>query len=123
MTKSNYTQLESLYEKYVKNGLRVLAFPCNQFGKQEPGSNAEIEKFATDMGVKFDMYAKIDVNGENAHSLYKYLKNQKNVHGFLTNDIKWNFTKFLIDKTGKPVKRFGPKESPISMEDDIKSLL
>jgi len=122
LTDLNYRQFVSLYDKYEKDGLRILAFPCNQFGHQEPGTNAEIAKFAAGYGVKFDMYSKIDVNGDDAHPLWKFLKSKQG--GALGMDfIKWNFTKFLVDRDGVPIKRFGPKESPDSMEADIKKCL
>lgn len=95
-----------------------MAFPCNQFGNQEPGTNAEIKKFAEKYGVKFDMFAKIDVNGDTAHPLWKYLKEKQS--GFITDGIKWNFAKFIIDKNGQPVKRFGTTTAPLGMEDDLK---
>jgi len=117
----NYKQLVGLYDKYAQDGLRILAFPCNQFGSQEPGTDAEIKAFAAGYGVKFDMFSKIDVNGDDAHPLFKYLKKKQG--GTLGSFIKWNFTKFLVNKQGIPVKRFGPQEDPITMEGDIKKCL
>lgn len=118
-TEKNYTQLQTLHEKYAEGkGLRILGFPCNQFGSQEPGSEEEIKKFVTERyGVKFDMFSKIDVNGNNAHPLYKYLKAKQG--GTLGDFIKWNFTKFLVNREGKPVKRYAPNTEPLSIEKDF----
>ena len=93
------------------DGLRILAFPCNQFGYQEPGTNEEIKQFVSKYGVEFDMFDKINVNGGNAHPLFNYLKEKQG--GTLGNFIKWNFTKFVIDKNGQPVARFAPTNDPI----------
>lgn len=123
-TRANYTQLVELHNKYNKTEqkLAILAFPCNQFGSQEPGSNSEIKKFAEGYGVKFDMFEKIDVNGGKAHPLWVYLKDKQG--GLLGSAIKWNFTKFVVDKSGKPVARFGPMDDPIpKVEEEIKKLL
>lgn len=99
-------------------GLRILAFPCNQFGSQEPGTNEEIKAFATGKyGVQFDMFSKINVNGNDAIPLWKYLKNKQG--GTLGDFIKWNFTKFLVDKNGQPVKRYAPNEEPFSIKKDL----
>ena len=102
-----------LHKKYSETGIKlaILAFPCNQFGSQEPGTNKEIKKFAEGYGVKFDMFEKVDENGKNAHPLWVYLKEQEG--GFLGSSIKWNFTKFVINKEGKPVARLGPMDDPI----------
>lgn len=117
-----YEGLEALYQEYRDKGLEILGFPCNQFAGQEPGDSADIENFCSvNYGVSFPMFAKIDVNGKNAHPLYKYLK--KELPGTLTNAIKWNFTKFLIDANGKPVKRFAPTTEPSSIKSDIEKLL
>lgn len=117
-----YEGLEVLHEKYGNNGLKVLGFPCNQFGKQEPGSDKEIAQFCQlNFGVTFQMFSKIDVNGENEHPLYTFLKNEKG--GLLGDNIKWNFTKFLIDKEGNVVKRYGSTTKPKSIEKDIKKYL
>lgn len=114
--------LENLYKKYEKDGLVILGFPCNQFAKQEPGSNETIEEFCTiNYGVTFNMFAKIDVNGNNAHPLFNYLKCE--LGGCLNDSIKWNFTKFLIDRNGKPVIRFAPTVTPNKIENYISSLL
>ena len=93
------------------DGLKILAFPCNQFGSQEPGSNEEIKNFVSKYGVQFCMFDKIDVNGKNAHPLFEYLKSKQG--GSLGNFIKWNFTKFVTDKEGQPVAKFGPTDDPI----------
>ncbi len=118
-----YEGLEKLYEKYKGQGLEVLGFPCNQFGGQEPGSEKDIQSFCeTKFGVQFPLFAKIDVNGPNAHPLYQYLVKAK--PGLLgTESIKWNFTKFLIDPTGEPVKRYAPTVKPESIEPDLKEFL
>ncbi|MCE5331859.1 MAG: glutathione peroxidase, partial [Bacteroidales bacterium] len=102
-----YEGLEKLYKEYKDKGLVILGFPCNQFGKQEPGTEKEIsEGCLINYGVSFPMFSKIDVNGSNAHPIYKYLK--KELKGFPGSEIKWNFGKFLIDKAGTPYKRFSP---------------
>ncbi|KAL1512662.1 hypothetical protein ABEB36_002220 [Hypothenemus hampei] len=111
LTKGNYEQLNELYEKYGENqGLRILAFPCNQFGHQEPGSNEEICQFISKKNVKFDMFEKVNVNGNDAHPLWKYLKHKQG--GTLGEFIKWNFTKFIVDKNGQVVERHGPNTDP-----------
>nr|UCR61001.1 peroxidase [Aphelinus asychis] len=120
LTEKNYKQLQALYEKYGESkGLRVLAFPSNEFAGQEPGTSKEIEEFVKKFNVTFDMYEKIKVNGDGAHPLYKWLKSQKEGEGLITDGIKWNFTKFLISKEGKVVDRFAPTTDPDSMEDSI----
>ena len=117
-----YDGLQKLYEKYKDQGFVVLGFPCNQFGKQEPGDEKEIANFCTDIfNVTFPMMSKIEVNGENAHPLYKFLKKEKG--GILGDEIKWNFTKFLVDKEGNLVARFAPQKTPEDIESDIKELL
>ena len=118
-----YEGLEYLHEKYSQKGLSVLGFPCNQFLTQEPGTEKDIQEFCSlTYGVKFDMFSKVDVNGDNTHQLYKYLK--ENSSGFLGTDIiKWNFTKFLVDKTGKVVQRYSPSTTPKDIENDIVKLL
>ena len=117
-----YEGLETLYKKYGEKGLMILGFPCNQFGNQEPGSGKDIaEGCLINYGVTFPMFSKVDVNGENAHPLFIYLK--KKLPGFLINRIKWNFTKFLIDRNGKPVKRFSPATKPEDIAGDIENLL
>ena len=106
----------------TESRLAILAFPCNQFGAQEPGSNAEIKKFAEGYGVQFDMFEKIDVNGGKAHPLWVFLKEKQG--GLFGAGIKWNFTKFVIDKNGNPVARLGPMDDPIpKVEDEIKKYL
>ncbi|XP_023024475.2 uncharacterized protein [Leptinotarsa decemlineata] len=110
-TKNNYAELIELYDKYSESkGLRILAFPCNQFAGQEPGSNEEICQFMQKTNVNFDTFEKINVNGNDAHPLWKYLKHVQG--GTLGNFIKWNFTKFIIDKNGVPVERHGPSTNP-----------
>ncbi len=118
-----YKGLESLYKKYKAQGLEVLGFPCNQFGNQEPGTEAEISEFCElNFGVTFPLFSKIDVNGHNAHPLFKVLKQQ--APGILgTQRIKWNFTKFLINREGEVVKRFGPSTSPETIDNAIAALL
>ena len=113
-----YEGLENLYEKYKDQGLVILGFPCNQFGKQEPGTEKEIsEGCLINYGVSFPMFSKTEVNGENAHPIYKYLKNR--LPGVFGKNIKWNFAKFLIDRNGKPVKRFSPTTIPEKLVKDI----
>ncbi len=118
-----YEGLQDLYKKYKDDGLEILAFPCNQFGGQEKGDEGAIKEFCDlRFNISFPLFSKIEVNGENTHPLYDYLKNEKK--GLLgSTKIKWNFTKFLIDKDGNPVDRFAPTTKPESMEDDIKKLL
>jgi glutathione peroxidase len=118
-----YEGLEKLYKKYKDQGFEILGFPCNQFGGQEPGSEADIQSFCSlTYGVDFPLFSKVDVNGANADPLYKYLTTEK--PGILgTEAIKWNFTKFLIDKTGEPVKRYGSADKPESLEADIEKVL
>jgi glutathione peroxidase len=118
-----YDGLEKLYEKYKGRGFKVLGFPCNQFGAQEPGSEKEIKQFCeTSFGVTFPLFAKIDVNGKDAHPLYKYLTEQK--PGVLgTEGIKWNFTKFLIDRSGEPIKRYAPQVKPEDITADLEKAL
>jgi len=118
-----YEGLEALYEKYKDKGLVVLGFPCNQFGRQEPGSESEIAEFCQlNYGVSFPMFAKIDVNGNDADPLYKYLKkSQKGLLG--SENIKWNFTKFLVNRDGEVIARFAPTVKPKDLAKDIEKLL
>jgi glutathione peroxidase len=118
-----YEGLEALYKRHADEGLAVLGFPCNQFGAQEPGDAAEIANFCSlTYDVSFPMFAKIDVNGPAAHPLYQYLKKAKK--GILGSEgVKWNFTKFLIDKKGEVVARYAPTEKPEAMEGAIQKLL
>ena len=118
-----YKGLQELYEKYNSNGLEILGFPCNQFKGQEPGTNEEIKFFCTEKyNVSFKIFNKIDVNGPNADPFYSFLKNQQ--PGILgTKNIKWNFQKFLVNKSGEVVKRYSPTTLPEDIESDIKSLL
>jgi glutathione peroxidase len=118
-----YTGLEKLYRKYGKDGLVVLGFPCDQFGHQEPGDENEIKNFCSlSYDVSFPMFAKVEVNGDKAHPLWKWLKKEKG--GLLGMDgIKWNFTKFLVDKHGKVVKRYAPTDTPEKIEKDLAAVL
>ena len=118
-----YKQLEELYKNHKDKGLEILGFPCNQFGSQEPGDEKEINEFCEiNYGVSFPMFAKVEVNGKNTHPLFEYLKNEK--PGLLgLKAIKWNFTKFLIDKTGKVIKRYAPTTEPVKIEKDITDIL
>lgn len=118
-----YKGLEALFEQYRDRGFAVLGFPCNQFGGQEPGSDDEIKSFCTlNFGVSFPLYAKVDVNGEGAHPLFTELKRQ--APGILgTEGIKWNFTKFLINREGAVVNRYAPKDKPAALAADIEPLL
>ncbi len=141
-----YNELEALYEKYNKEGLEILDFPCNQFGQQAPGTTQEIHQFCVgNFNIQFPQFDKIDVNGDNAAPLYTYLKAQKGFEGFdkaekmsklldgmlrkkdadydKKSDIKWNFTKFLISRDGKVLKRYEPMENISKIEEDIKSEL
>lgn len=120
-TKTNYAQLNELYAKYKDQGLRIAAFPCNQFNNQEPGCEVDIQEFLKKNNVEFDVYNKINVNGNDADPLYQWLKKKQS--GFLIDAIKWNFTKFLVDKNGQPIARYSPTTEPKSMEKDIQSLL
>lgn len=114
--------LEQLYRDYKDKGLVILGFPCNQFANQEPGSEKEIaEGCLINYGVSFPMFAKINVNGSETHPIYKYLKSE--LSGFLGSKIKWNFTKFMIDKNGKPYKRFSPTTPPEKLRKYIEALL
>ncbi len=114
--------LEALYKKYQDKGLVILGFPCNQFANQEPGDEKSIsEGCMINYGVSFPMFSKIDVNGSGAHPLYKYLK--KELRGFPGSKIKWNFTKFLIDANGKPVKRFSPTTTPEKIDAYLSEVL
>jgi glutathione peroxidase len=118
-----YAELETLYRKHNSAGFAVLGFPCNQFGGQEPGDSSEIAKFCSlNYGVSFPMFAKIDVNGPNTHPVYQFLKGEK--AGLLgTEAIKWNFTKFLVDRQGQVTQRFAPTVKPEDLEKEIEALL
>ena len=141
-----YDELQDMYEKYQSEGLEILDFPCNQFGQQASGTNEEIASFCDSRyGITFPQFSKIEVNGANAIPLYQYLKEEKGFTGFdkehpltpflesklericpdykETTDIKWNFTKFLVDKSGRVVKRFEPTASMFDVEEEIKALL
>ncbi|CAH1119701.1 unnamed protein product [Phaedon cochleariae] len=117
-TKNNYAELNELFDEFSESkGLRILAFPCNQFASEEPGGNAEICQFIQTKNVKFDVFEKINVNGSDAHPLWSFLKYKQG--GVLGDFIKWNFTKFIINKEGQPVERHGPSTNP---KDLVKSL-
>ena len=118
-----YAGLQALYDKFKNRGFVVLGFPCNQFGQQEPSGEVEIGQFCTtNYGVTFPMFAKIEVNGEHAHPLYKYLKSEK--PGILgTEAIKWNFTKFLVGSDGTVLKRYAPSDKPEAIEGDVSARL
>ncbi|WP_027409852.1 glutathione peroxidase [Anoxybacteroides tepidamans] len=141
-----FQDLQKLYEKYQPNGLEILGFPCNQFGEQEPGSNEEAVSFCQlNYGVTFPIFAKMDVNGPHAHPLFQYLKQQAPFQGFdetnsmakllklmildkapewlAGDEIKWNFTKFLIDANDRVIRRYEPHETPLDFENDIAELL
>jgi glutathione peroxidase len=118
-----YKGLQALYDKYRDRGFEILGFPCNQFMGQEPGTEKEIQSFCElNFGVKFPLFAKIDVNGANAHPLFQYLTHAK--PGILGSEqIKWNFTKFLIDAQGNPLKRYAPGDTPEQMDSEIAKIL
>ncbi len=118
-----YAGLEALYREYRDRGLEILGFPCNQFGAQEPGSESEIAKFCeTRYGVSFPMFAKVEVNGDTAHPLFEWLR--KEAPGLLGSQaIKWNFTKFLVDREGRAVARFAPTTAPADLAPAIEKLL
>ena len=118
-----YTALEALQRKHAARGFSVLGFPCNQFGGQEPGTEAQILEFCTlNYEVSFPMYGKVEVNGEGTHPLYAHLKSE--APGLLGSEsLKWNFTKFLVDREGRVVRRYAPTDSPESIEKDIEVLL
>jgi glutathione peroxidase len=117
-----YKGLEVLHEMLSPRGFSVLGFPCNQFGSQEPGDARQIEQFCTtNYAITFPMFAKIDVNGNGAHPLYQYLKNAKS--GLLGSSIKWNFTKFLVDRSGQVVARHAPTAKPEGLTKEIEALL
>lgn len=117
-----YKELQALYEKYNNQGFEILGFPCNQFMKQEPGTEKDIQEFCqVNYGVTFPMFSKVDVKGKNAHPLFQYLT--KHTSGVLSSEVKWNFTKFLINKNGEVVERFAPATKPEKMVAEIETLL
>lgn len=119
-----YEGLENLYEKYQDKGLVILGFPCNQFANQEPGGEKEIASTCmVNYGVTFQMFSKIDVNGPNAHPIYQWLKSQKKGHGLLSSKIKWNFTKFLLDREGNVIGRYGSMVTPVKLDPIIAQAL
>ena len=118
-----YAGLQQVYERFAARGFEVLGFPCNQFGKQEPGDAAQIGAFCEkNFGVTFPMFEKVDVKGPNAHPLYRYLTSERRGL-FGTKAIKWNFTKFLVDREGNVVKRYGPRTAPDAIAGEIERLL
>ena len=117
-----FKELEELYQTYHSKGLEILGVPCNQFAKQDSGSNQEIQEFCQlNYGVTFNMFEKIEVNGAHAHPIYRYLKQE--VKGLFGSEIKWNFTKFLIDRDGNVIKRYAPTVKPSKIANDIEKLL
>lgn len=117
-----YEGLQKLYDKYKDKGLEILDFPCNQFGHQAPGTEEEIQEFCTlKYKTTFPLFAKVEVNGKNEEPLFRYLKSQEG--GFLGDDIKWNFTKFLVSRNGTVIGRYAPITKPESIEGDIQKLL
>ncbi|EFJ29548.1 hypothetical protein SELMODRAFT_140057 [Selaginella moellendorffii] len=121
-TNDAYKEMNELYAKYKDSGFEILAFPCNQFGNQEPGSNEEIkERACTRFKAEFPIFQKVDVNGSHTAPLFKLLKTEKG--GFLVDAVKWNFTKFLVNRKGEVVEREGPSTSPLKMEKHIKKWL
>lgn len=117
-----FEELEQLYKEYKEEGLEILGFPCDQFANQDPGSNEEVHQFCQlNYSVSFNMFEKVDVNGNNSHPMYKYLTSQSK--GIFGSKIKWNFTKFLIDAEGNVIKRYAPTVVPSKIEGDIKKLL
>lgn len=122
-TNTNYTQLTELYQKYKDKGFEILAFPCNQFLKQEPGTSEEAEQFAcTRFKAEYPIFQKVRVNGSQTTPVYKFLKTRKG-GSLWGSGIKWNFTKFLVDKDGHVLERYGPTTPPLSIEEDIKKAL
>lgn len=120
-TRGNYKELNELYAKYKDRGLAILGFPCNQFGHQEPGCSVDIKEFMKKNNVEWDMFDKVDVNGDDAIPLYQWLKTK--AEGTFIDAIKWNFTKFLVNKEGIPVSRYAPNKSPLEFEKDIETEL
>ncbi len=117
-----YEELQKIYANYRNEGFEILGFPCDQFAHQEPGSDEEIKNFCSlNFGVTFPLFSKVEVNGKDAHPVFKYLSNA--LPGAFGKKIKWNFTKFLVDRDGKPVKRFAPTTDPSKLVDDIRNLI
>lgn len=118
-----YAELEQLYQRYKDKNFEILAFPCNQFGMQEPGESEEIANFcSTEFNISFPLFEKIEVNGAKAHPLFKFLTNK--LPGLMGIEaVKWNFTKFLIDPNGMPVKRFAPKDKPLNLVEHIEQVI
>lgn len=123
LTTTNYTELTDIYSKYKDAGLEILAFPCNQFGGQEPGSNEQIQEFAcTRFKAEYPIFDKVDVNGGKTAPLYQFLKKSKG-GGLFGDFVKWNFTKFLVSRDGEVVERFAPTTAPSKIEENLKKLL
>lgn len=122
LTQRNYQELQELYSDLHDQGLEILAFACNQFGAQEPGTEEEIKAFAQSRGATFPLFAKVNVNGEEASPLFEFLKNSVE-NGIFGTFLKWNFTKFLVDGNGIPIKRYAPTTNPLAIADDIRALL
>lgn len=117
-----FKELEELYKELKEDGFEILGFPCNQFGNQDSGTNEEINEFCQlNYGVSFNMFEKVDVNGDNALPLFKYLTNE--TKGILGKKVKWNFTKFLIDADGNVIKRYAPTVVPLDLKEDIVELI
>lgn len=117
-----YKSLQELYEKYNDSGLEILGFPCDQFAHQEPGDDNDIKQFCSlNFGVNFPLFSKVNVNGPEAHPVFKYLR--KKLPGAIGDSVKWNFTKFLIDRDGNPVKRFSPTTDPLKLAGKVELLL
>ncbi len=117
-----YTELQALHEQFHDQGLEILAFPCDQFAHQEPGSDSEIQQFCQlNYGVTFPVFSKVEVNGKTAHPLFQYLRSQKK--SLLGDSIKWNFTKFLVSRNGESIERFEPTVKPLELEPKIVTLL
>jgi len=121
LTDVHYLQLQGIYNELHDQGLEILAFPCNQFGRQEPKSNAEIKVFAQNKGATFPLFEKIYVNGSKAHPIYTFLRAK--IGGIMGSSIKWNFTKYLCDRNGIPIERYSPPTKPSDMKNDIIELL
>ena len=117
-----FKELEELYKEYKDQGFEILGFPCNQFMNQDPADNGDINSFCQlNYGVTFTMFEKINVNGKDAHPIYKFLRSKEK--GLLSDAVKWNFTKFLVDSEGKVIKRYAPTTSPVNIKEDIEKLL
>jgi len=125
LTKKNYKELQEIFTKYKADGLQIIAFPCNDFGSQEPACNSDIQNFVSSIGITFPVMGKLECNSKNTSELYKYLTSSigGSFGGLFGDGLRWNFHKFLCDADGKPVKRYGPLDNPLSLANDIESLL